>query len=373
MRARPQVIRALTALAVLGLLASRATAEMIYCPTPIRGLSHATGLSSAGHVAGSIWDTSGWSGHPVAALFDGREVHNLDTLGGRESSATGVNASGQVVGYSLALTNPSRLRAFLHDGSGMHDLGTLGGSYSVAYGINDAGQVVGSASTGDVSTHAFRYASGAMSDLGTLGGRHSEATAISPSGRVAGHSETADGAWHAFLHDGATMHDLGTLGGTNSRATGVNDSGQVVGHSTLPGDTVFHGFLYSKGVMTDLGTLGGKESFALGINAAGDVVGNAQTASRDYHAFLYRDGVMTDLNGLFSPRYGFHFGSAYAINDRGEILVGGVDRNRTAQVFLLTPSGTCPPPPAPEPGGLTLACLGAAGLLAYAWRCRKPR
>ena len=58
------------------------------------------------------------------------------------------------------------------------DLGTLGGTRSYAYGINASGQVVGySYTTDDAATHAFRTAAnGAIipgpggSDLGNLGG-----------------------------------------------------------------------------------------------------------------------------------------------------------------------------------------------------------
>ena len=94
-------------------------------------------------------------------------VTDLGTLGGSYSVARGINAWGDVVGYS-AMVGDSSSHAFLYDGS-MHDLGTLGGSASDAYGINSAGQIVGWASLPGDFQATFIY-NGTMQDLGTLGG-----------------------------------------------------------------------------------------------------------------------------------------------------------------------------------------------------------
>ena len=76
---------------------------------------------------------------PVRAAPAPRLATDLGTLGGSSSYAHGINARGQVVGYSSTASDD--WHAFLWEGGTMTDLGTLGGRESEAYGINDRGQV----------------------------------------------------------------------------------------------------------------------------------------------------------------------------------------------------------------------------------------
>jgi probable HAF family extracellular repeat protein len=95
---------------------------------------------------------------------------DLGTLGGFESSASGINDAGQVVGFFLS--NNGETHAFITspDGVGMTDLGTLGGNYSTATGINDMGQVVGYSTVNGGQTHAFITGPNGvgMTDLGSV-------------------------------------------------------------------------------------------------------------------------------------------------------------------------------------------------------------
>jgi probable HAF family extracellular repeat protein len=166
-----------------------------------------------------------------ASLWEaGTGVQDLGTLGGQFSDARGINAPGQVVGYSALRT--AGYHAFLWEaGTGMQDLGDLGLPLSVAQGINDRGQVVGYTSTGAAATHAFVWEAGTgMQDLGTLFGE-SVAQGINDRGQVVGYA-VAGAVTHAFLWEAGTgMQDLGTVGGPSSVAWGINARGQVVGWS----------------------------------------------------------------------------------------------------------------------------------------------
>src|SRR5262245_65227999 len=80
-------------------------------------------------------------------------MQDLGTLGVLDSQALGINARGQVVGFSY--TAAGRIHAFVWDaGTGMQDLGTLGGPLSVAHCINARGQVVGAAARTELRSMA---------------------------------------------------------------------------------------------------------------------------------------------------------------------------------------------------------------------------
>jgi probable HAF family extracellular repeat protein len=310
-------------------------------------------------------------------------VTDLGLLGRMDSTARGINAAGEVVGWGgPPRTGP--VHAYLYDGSAFTDLGTLGGHTSGATAINDAGQVVGLAGVPGGHDHAFLYSDGVMTDLGTLGAGDSAATGINNAGEVVGGSEFPGGHLgqpHAFLYRDGVMTDLGTLGGGQSYAYGINNAGAVVGVAFNP-DNLARPFLYQDGQLMDLGSLGGG-GYALGLNDVGQVVGFSATTTgnhvflwdntngmqdlgtlgsgdsettayavnnfgqvvgtSDYRAFLYSDGVMTDLNTLIPPDSDFYLSTAYGINDAGQIVGLGAGPNLHAHAFLLTPDGNSAP------------------------------
>ena len=82
-----------------------------------------------------------------------------------------INDSGQVTGHSQ-ITGNSAEHAFLYDNGSMQDLGTLGGSNSAADAINASGQVVGRSEkeVGSIYSFAFLYDGVSMLDLCVLVG-----------------------------------------------------------------------------------------------------------------------------------------------------------------------------------------------------------
>ena len=207
------------------------------------GQGFATGINDSGQVIGSI--SSSFSDISFITGTNGMGMTDLGVLDsslGNEPSD--INTFGQVVGFSVYRNSfdihTTVMRAFITEpnGVGMIDMGTLGGNQSSANGINDSGQVVGWAGTANNETHAFITGSDGvgMTDLGTLGGNYSQAYAINDFGEVVGMSTTADGDVHAFIFSHGVMTDLSLLapvvatGWSSLNVFDINNNGQIVGY-----------------------------------------------------------------------------------------------------------------------------------------------
>src|SRR5215217_5359009 len=328
------------------------------------------------------------------------QVRDLGTLGGTSSYGTGINDSGNVVGYSD--TSAGEQHAFLYDSTnGMKDLNDMlpaDSSWTItsASAINSDGKIAasgygntppdpsicpgqdfvlyGSAFVLTLATTATP-ATYEVQDLGTLGSYYSRATGISDTGQVVGYSYTGPcyGYKHAFLYDeNATpkMQDLGTLGIYDSVARGINDFGQVVGQADDPeywelfgqcgNDACQRAFLYDESAtpkMQNLGTLLGDiipmavyGSGAWDINNSGQVVGvsASQIRTEAPHGFLYDASAATpkmeDLNTLIPADSGWTITSASAINNDGKIAATGYKEGVGTHALLLTLPSDIPPP-----------------------------
>lgn len=296
--------------------------------------STATAVNTSGQVVGYS-ETA--AGETHAFLFSGGAMSDLGTLGGAYSIATGINASGQIVGYSQ--TASGEFRGFIYTGGSMQPLPTLGGTDSFAYAVNDSDVVVGEAQTASGDFHAFSYSAGSMTDLGLLpGGSYSAANAINASGQITGYVQGANGFDRAFLYSGGVMNDIGVLSGeAASIGMSINDSGHVAGYSfSATGAT--HAFRYD-GQMFDLGVLSQSSDFsrALSINNSGEVVGHSVTDSSESHGFVF-DGTngLRDLNTLIPAGSGVLFNIGNGINSAGQIAGAG-DVGGQTMALLLTP------------------------------------
>ena len=278
------------------------------------------GISPSGLVVGDFFQAYPLTTPGHAAIFRGGVPVDLGVLKGQLfSRANGINAIGQVVGYSGRDLDSSESRAFIWTAqTGMIDIGTLGGAHAQANAINDAGYITGTAQIPfkvGMPTHAFIYQPLSMTerftepmrDLGVLGGFSSYGMAINANNHVAGYStiNAFDGRVHAFLHNGSKMLDLGSLGANrwgsdSSTALGLNNSDQVVGFSYV-----------------QLGNVGIKQA-----------------------AFLWSHGQMKNLNDMLEWNgNGYWIFSATSINDRGQIVACAYTAKTGSAVHavLLTP------------------------------------
>lgn len=331
---------------------------------------------------------------PANAQIPVYKALRLAPLAGYQYCETnGVNSHGQVVGYSSRyVNNQEEDHACLWQGSQVIDLGTLGGKRSWANAINTFGVIVGASETPETDergwpvVHAFRWSSGSMEDLGTLGGSGSWASDINEKGEIVGRSQLPSRAWvgcrwlagaitslsplggnygiavndlslivgtlpywngssvtgQAALWNAGAITDLGTLGPYGSSVAGINKAGSVTGSMWSDWDSA-HAFLYDKNGLHDLGTLGGPDSHPNAINEAGQIVGSTYLLSGQGAAFIWSNGVMRNINELIDAGSGWDLIRASGISNSGRIIGYGTgDFHRFVGSCMLVPLGTLP-------------------------------
>ena len=320
----------LSVLAVLSLAAFAAAQS--YTITDLGGGS-ALAINNLGDVVVQPYP----SGNPFVWAPDGSIVALPPLAGDSTAIAFSINSRGLVVGGSESQTSSS---AVLWTNGVPLDLGTPGTS-SDATGINASGEVVGVKVTlGRGEAFLWTEATG-MQGLGFLRGRRngSDAQAINRFGQVVGSSGD-----YAFIWSKTTgMKSLGKLPGyDDSAASAINDLGQVAGISQCTNCSLeTHATLWSKakGSMLDLGVLpGASSSAAHGINNVGQVVGQVAYSLNDYRGFVWSPSTgMLDLNTLIPANSGWFLQYALAINDQGQIVGYGLYNCCVTEAFLLTP------------------------------------
>lgn len=199
--------------------------------------SAATGINDSGQVVGTWHSLIG--GNSVSHGFiTGPNGVGMTDVGANYTYPSDINDSGQVVG---TFYSHGYLHAFITgpNGIGMTNLDTLGGNESSANSINASGQVVGySFIAGETFYHAFITGSNGVgiTDLGTLGGNWSSASDINDFGEVVGVSEVSFTNWHSFIYSHGGITDLSLLapvvadGWTDLVVRSINNNGQMVGH-----------------------------------------------------------------------------------------------------------------------------------------------
>lgn len=323
-------------------------------------------------------------------------VQNLGVLPDKtDSFATGINASGTVVGSSGNHAFVFQINRGAFSSCSMTDLGTLGGDSASAAAISKQGTIVGSSTNAFGRQRAFSYYAGVMSDLGGPPDLNESATAISswqiPVGveSVPELPTAADGVFYygtthqlphvlvippsgyAYVDNVTAVNDIlqvtgflksSQIGFVSASGFGpwtriqgipgnasqsiipfaINENGHVVGGQGFPTP---HAFLSTNPNVPalDLGTLNPADpsriSLAKGINVHDWVVGVSETsATSGPLAFLHNGSTMIDLNTRLVNGAGWVLKIATGINDDG-LIIGNGSYNGYQRAFLLIPVG----------------------------------
>lgn len=388
---------------------------------PGGNFSQAAALNNNGVIAGVATPADGTQ-HTVLWFEDWILDLGANLLGGPNSGAFGINGRGQILGQGESADKDPNNENFCVYGTGLKclpflaqdgvvtPLPLLGGNNGTVGGINNKGQAVGFAENGtrdpncpaqpapngngpqvlDFEAVIWGPGAGQIQALQPFpGDKVGMALAINDNGQVVGATGTcantqlpglAAGAHAVLWEQDGSVHDLGNLGGTANPAVAgmgnialaINNQGQVVGTSALAGNgnMVHHAFLWTAGSgMKDLGTLAGDlVSAALSINDAGQMVGASVAApgppQGNPRAWVSQNEVPVDLNTLVPTDCPLFLLIAFGINDSGEIVGFGVQKNSPNDVhaFVAIPHETAasaenmvplarpfdPPPDLPE-------------------------
>jgi len=258
----------------------------------------------------------------------GGSVRTPRGMQGDASNAYAINASGLVVGTRIYERTFGFRKPVAWDAHGQAlELAHFGDDSGSAQALNDAGDIVGTVNGADGYPHAVLWADGAAVDLSPAH-LYGAAVGINARRQVA---VTADGL--AYRVEAGVETPLGNLGGQFSQARGINAAGHVVGLATVAGDKASHAFLWKDGVMLDLAP-SVAASAAWAVNRHDVVVGHVNPGGAVFQAVVWRGGEMRTLDDLLDPASGagWHFETAAAINDAGQICADG-----NLGTALLTP------------------------------------
>jgi uncharacterized membrane protein len=272
----------------------------------------------------------------------GYKFSTINPPGSNETSTSGINASGQVVGWYVDAGNVGH--GFLLSKGVYTTIDPPGSTDTQIWGINDPGQIVGDYMDGSGIDHGFLLSRGAYTTLDGPGGATiTQAYSINNRGQIVGSYEVGVGPVHGFLLSGGSLTTLDPPGSTFTYAAGINNAGQIVGYYVAA--DVGQGFLLSKGVYTTFDVPGATSfppivagGFAYGtggnnITDSGQIVGYYYDASGTSHGFLLSGGTYTTID---VPGGATTF--AYGINARGDIVGIYLNADGVYLGFLATPN-----------------------------------
>lgn len=372
--------RFLTASVIVGCIASSSWAsapsylvrELDFPNPPINPFPFS--LNNSGTVVGSTFNTEsfyfdGVTWEPSGAVTTFSSAYALQA-----SEGIRVSDDGTIVGAGSfdALTQVEQAFQITPDGSVQMLDRLLPGDdvASAAMDRSDQGRIVGWSASAPgpfpnlLPSEAVYWEAGQAHSIGRLpGGDVATAQRINNSNVIIGQSNNASSTLTTgFVWTEAEgmrqVPALTTRGRTILQD--INDAGTIVGAAEAADGSFASSWNGPDGTAVPLEQLGIEfSSIALAINESGDAVGSIDTDDSQL-AVLWSGGEIYNLNDLFG-QLDYTLTRALDINDRGEILVEGINFDRGEFTYAVLS-------PIPTPG---TAALLLTGVLGYTRRTRR--
>lgn len=248
------------------------------------------------------------------------------------TSARGINAKGEIAGYSL--TSGAFLR--LRNGTfATFDVGTEG---TAGNDVNSAEQVVGAYTSSDGSQHGFVHQGHNISFFDVVGAYSTLVLGINDTGDFVGQYQETSTFFNykAYSHIGGVVTALQIPEAFNSSAQDINSTGDITGYyTTANNDVTRYGFL-----LTADGTFTGPFSYPktnklggtlfLGLNSQRIIVGAFYDAQQVQHGLV----MMPDGIFLSYDYPGANSTILTGINDKGQVCGDWVDSAQSRHGFL---------------------------------------
>ncbi len=211
-----------------------------------------------------------------------------------------------------------------------------------AWSLNNDGLIAGwgRPAGSPTGSKGWLFEAGNLTDLGPV----EEPTAMNSRRQIVG--QPLAGQAHAWLWDNGVLtelHDHPLIQGVTSRAWGINEAGQVVGEAQFFISHPEAPVLWENGEPVNLvGHLFSRpQGIATAINNDGLIVGlvtDLDNLNDPWHGFLIDDGEFYDLIDLIPQDLGWEqLTLPWDINDRGQIVGGGLRNGQLGHGFLLIP------------------------------------
>jgi uncharacterized membrane protein len=274
-------------------------------------------INDSGVIVGTTED------HQIATWTEKGGLHEIQLPEGfTAAEATGINASGDVIGFATRTESKQEVAFRVHE-----KFVLLSQQKSRATAINDGGDVAGKS-----ADHLVLWRDSKPVPLGDCCG--GLIRGINNRGEVVGELNNKDGRYDAFTWDAAqSVKKIAPPHAVMSTALAINNAGHVIVQAFTPNAI----YLREQDRFVPVQLSAEVANQPLALNDCDVIVGEFGAASDYYHAFLWdKKQGFRDLNSLISAD-GWILESAVDINNRGEIVGVGDHRNEEDSGFLLTP------------------------------------